>query len=293
MTTTHDLGRSAVPDRDASTARPLPRPAVARARRVVIKVGTRALLDSEGALAEQRLAALVATVAALVSTGRAPTLVSSGAVGLGRHALGLLQTPRGPMRRVCAAVGQARLAERYRRCFQQYDRLCGQVLVSRGDLRGGRSPVAAVLNALLEHGTVPVVNGNDVTGAQGRAQQAGTKIDNDELAGRVARAVGADLLVLLTDVEGVYDSDPRRCADARLLSTVEGDVASGMLGEANDDGVGCGGMRSKVSAALAARSHGCQSVIASGHRPGALSQALAGDAIGTWFPASQAHRRSA
>ena len=268
------------------------RPSVAGARRVVIKLGTRVLTDEHGGLATERVASLVASAAALRATGRQVVVVSSGAIGLGSRALSRESPPRrASVRQACAAVGQATLTSLYLSQFRRFDLVCGQVLIGQADFHDRLRflELRDALEVMLARGVVPIVNENDAvgdercSGVHGEAQPVFD--DNDRLAALVATEIDADLLVLMTDVAGVYDCDPRHHSEARLLSRID-DPTAIEADERPGSAAGRGGMRSKVTAAWIAASSGCQAVIADGRRSGGLSHLLAGDEIGSWFPAS-------
>ena len=271
------------------------RPGVADARRVVLKLGTRVLTHADGTLALARMFAVVEAAAALRRSGKEVLLVSSGAVGLGREALRLDRMPEElSERQACAAVGQTRLMGLYDGGFSRLGLVCGQVLLSPGDFddRVRYLNLRSTLTALLRRGVVPVINENDAVSTDELAfvEGAGRQIfgDNDRLSALVATKLDADLLVLLTDVDGLYDRDPKKHEGARLLTRVDevdelDDAAGGCSSE-----VGRGGMRSKVDAAAVAARGGCHAVIASGLEPDALGRVLVGDELGTWFPARHA-----
>jgi glutamate 5-kinase len=266
------------------------RPPVSAAQRVVIKLGTRVLTHDDGTLALARLFGVVEAAAGLARAGREVLIVSSGAVGLGRDALGLAGQPLSLAdRQACAAVGQSRLMGLYDAGFSRLGQVAAQVLLTQSDFddRERYLNLRGTLAALLRRGVVPIINENDAVATEELAfiEGDGRPVfgDNDRLAALVATKLGADLLVLLTDVEGVYESDPRVDPAAALLSVVTGGerIAAGASGS----GVGRGGMRSKVEAAAIAARAGCHAVIASGRRLGALGEVLAGADRGTWFPA--------
>lgn len=272
--------------------RPLARPEVANARRLVVKLGTRVLVDDDGTLARVRLSTLVSTVAALGHAGREVTLVSSGAVGIGQVLLGLDRPSKDPsLRQACAAAGQTRLMDLFQRCFASNDRLCGQVLVNQGDFddRARALRLRGALDALLARGVVPVVNENDAVACETLRATDGLDhpvfADNDRLAALVAGVLSADLLVLLTDVDGLFERDPRVDPAARVLERVDHDDALPVIDARPGSAIGRGGMASKVEAASIARLGGCPTVIANGRNASALSHVVAGNAVGTWFPA--------
>ena len=269
------------------------RDAVAQAERVVIKLGTRVLTHDSGGIALSRLFAVIEAAADLRRAGRSVVIVSSGAVGLGRGVLGLERTPTElALRQACAAVGQSRLMGLYQEGFAQLGVTCGQVLLTQSDFddRLRCLNLRATLRTLLRQGVVPVINENDAVSTEELAFIEGAERpvfgDNDKLSALVAAELGADLLVLLTDVEGIYDRNPRQHPDATLIPTVTTDAeiaADGPLSAASR-----GGMRSKLEAAQVAARSGCHAVIASGQRIGALAEVLSGEPVGSWFPASAA-----
>lgn len=266
---------------------------MAGAKKVVVKVGTRVLTQPDGRLALTRLYSLVETIARLKEENREVLLVSSGAVGLGRDALGLSKTPSDVAeRQACAAIGQSRLMELYGDGFDRMGLVAAQVLLTEDDFdnRERYLNLGTTLNALLKHGAIPIINENDVVSTVELAmrERAGRKVfgDNDRLSALVACELGCELLVLLTDVDGVFERDPRSDPDAKLISCVD-DLDGGMAeltGSGSD--AGRGGMRSKFDAARIAARFGCHAVIASGVRHEVVARVLAGAHEGTWFPAT-------
>lgn len=278
------------------------RPEVAQARRVVIKLGTRVLVDDQGRLMESRLAEVVSVAAALHQAGHQVMLVSSGAVCLGRLLLDLPEPPENEdLRRACAAVGQGRLMGLYERNFAARDLVSAQVLLTEEDFgqRHRYLDLRSTLERLLEARAVPILNENDVVAhglppapspAVGKSAGARARrrvfTDNDRLAALVAAKCHADLLVLLTDVDGVYDRDPHRFPEAELVERIEDpERVLASLDDAPGSSVSRGGMRSKVEAARVAVRGGCHAVIACGRRAGVLERVMAGLAEGTYFPA--------
>ncbi|MCA8922848.1 MAG: glutamate 5-kinase [Planctomycetes bacterium] len=272
------------------------------ARRFVLKLGTRVLTHDDGTLALSRLFGLIESAVALRRAGKDVILVSSGAVGLGRDALGFSATPTDVAdRQACAAVGQTRLMALYQDGFARLGVLTGQVLLSQSDFddRVRCLNLRATLTRLLRRGVIPIVNENDAVSTEELAflddgSSRPVFGDNDKLSALVATELAADLLILLTDVEGVFDSDPRGNPAAQLLTRIDSLQELGGAG-ASTSGSGRGGMRSKVSAAQIAARSGCHAVIASGREPGVLARSAAAEPIGTWFPARedslQARRR--
>jgi glutamate 5-kinase len=258
----------------------------------VVKLGTQVVTHDGRSLALGRLMSLVEEMAILRQQGRQILLVSSGAVALGMKQLGLTERPRSlGLRQACAAVGQGHLVALYTSAFAQFGVAAAQVLLTESDLgdRDRALCVRTTLMRLLELRAVPVLNENDSVSirelvehrrAQGTETGAPAFGDNDGLSARVAIGVDADLLVLLTDVDGLYTSDPRTDPDARRIDVL--DAESPRL-----DGMsagGTGGMSSKLDAARLASRAGVTTVIASGAVPDVLRRLLAGEAVGTCLP---------
>jgi glutamate 5-kinase len=258
--------------------------ALARARRVVVKVGSSLLVDAEtGQPATAWLAALAADVARLRASGREVIVVSSGAVALGRRRLGA-RTDRIEDKQAAAAVGQSLLMAAWQAALSPNDIVVGQVLLTRDDTerRRGWLNARATLEALLRHGVAPIVNENDTV-----ATEEIRYGDNDRLAARAAQLARADLLVLLSDVDGLYTADPRRDPSAThlpLVETLDGATHAMAEGANAQAGVGTGGMATKLMAAEIARSAGCATLIASGLTKGPLGAVEAG-ARATLIPA--------
>jgi glutamate 5-kinase len=252
---------------------------VVEARRIVVKVGSSSLTTGDGGLDTARLDALVEAVAGRRADGTQVVLVSSGAIAAGLAPLGLRRRPRDlATQQAAASVGQMLLVERYAASFARYGLTVGQVLLTGEDIirRVHYRNAKRTFERLLELGVVPVVNENDaVTTDEIRFG------DNDRLAALVAHLLHADALVLLSDVDGLYDGDPRR-PGARLVTDVrsEADLAGVSAGGTGGAGVGTGGMASKVEAALVATAAGVQVVLTSADR---AAEALSGTAVGTWF----------
>ena len=257
--------------------------ALAAARRIVIKIGS-ALLVEGGRANAPWLKALGADIAALRARGVEVVVVSSGAVALGRGRLGLSRSARIDEKQAAAAAGQSLLMQAWEGALAPHGLTPAQVLLTRDDTEQRRRWLNArsTIDALLRLGAVPVVNENDTV-----ATEEIRYGDNDRLAARSAQLARADLLVLLSDIDGLYDADPRRSPDAEHLSLVEALTPEimAMAGEANAAAaVGTGGMRTKLEAARIARSAGCATVIASGLEPHPLAAVAAG-ARATLFPA--------
>ena len=268
----------------------IPRPLIADARRVVIKLGTRAVSDAAGGLDSPRLAALVGVMAQLHDDGREVLLVSSGAVGLGAHQLGMALPVRSIVnRQAAAAVGQSQLMAMYADHFGAHGVDVGQVLVATGDFddRARYLNIRNTLLRLLKHRVVPIINENDaVSIAELKMVDHHSPVfgDNDGLSAILASKLGADLLVLLTDVPGLFERDPNEYPDAQILHRVEEDW-SGFEMSAHKSELSRGGMQTKVEAAHIAVRSGCHAIIASGLDERALPRVLSGEDEGTWFVA--------
>jgi glutamate 5-kinase len=252
------------------------------ARRIVIKIGSSLLVDSAaGTLKGEWLNALADDIAALRGQGKEVVVVSSGAIALGRNALGL---PKGPLKledsQASAAVGQIDLAHAYEEAFRARGLVAAQVLVTLGDTEERRRYLNArsTMTTLLKLGAVPVVNEND-TVATNEIRYG----DNDRLAARVASMMSADCLVLLSDVDGFYTAPPGSCAEARRLDEVP-EITPEIEAMAGDVGseLSRGGMVTKIEAAKIAVQAGTDMVIASGKVMHPL-RALETSGVCTWF----------
>lgn len=250
-------------------------------RRLMIKVGTSTLTHPNGHLHIGRMEALVRQIADLHAEGRQVVLVTSGAVGAGLGRLGLAERPHEvAAKQALAAVGQGLLMQRYEQLFGEYGLVVGQVLLTREDLEDDhrRESAANVVERMLAWGVIPIVNENDtVTSEEIRVG------DNDTLSARVAALIGADLLILLSDVEGLYPADPRLNPGLEPLAvaslTEDLERIAGGAGTAN----GTGGMVTKVAAARICAAHGIPMVLARGERPGVLRSIMAAEEVGTLF----------
>ncbi|MFV0472971.1 MAG: glutamate 5-kinase [Pikeienuella sp.] len=257
-------------------------PSLATARRVVVKIGSALLVDAAtGALRAEWLAGLAADVADIRARGAEALIVSSGSIALGRRALGLAPGALAlDQAQAAAAGGQIRLARAYEEALEPHGLKAGQVLVTLEDTHERRRYLngRATLRTLLDLGVAPIVNEND-TVATDEIRYG----DNDRLAAQIASMIGADALVLLSDVDGLYTGDPRRDPAARhipLVTELTPEVEA-MAGGAGSAGAK-GGMRTKLIAAKTAMKAGCAMAIARGDRIRPL-QALDQGAAATWF----------
>jgi len=252
---------------------------VTAARRIVVKVGSSSLTTATGGIDPERVSTLVDVLAAARGRGAEVVLVSSGAIAAGLAPLGLRRRPRGlAAQQAAASVGQGLLVHRYTEELARHGLIAGQVLLTLDDVtrRSHYRNAHQTFAQLLELGVIPIVNENDTV--------ATTEIrfgDNDRLAALVAHLVHADLLVLLSDVDGLYDGPPSR-PGARLITDVRGekDLAEVVVGSVGAAGVGTGGMVTKVDAAAIATGAGIPVVLTSAEQAG---RALAGESVGTLF----------
>ena len=272
-----------------STHRQSPSQAPALAyRRLIVKAGTNVLTQRTNALDPQVMASLVEQIVEVRGLGAQVVLVTSGAIATGREALGAGQAGRDvPVSQLLAAVGQSRLMHRYQELFSQYDTVVAQALLTRHDLedRQGYLNIRNTLEALLDRGVVPVANENDVVNVEEIGPDGFG--DNDHLSALVANLVDADLLLLLTDTEGLFTADPHRDPDAQLIPRVDQlDDSVLARAEAHRNASSRGGMRSKLEAAKLATSLGVTVVIAGSTEQRVICRAAQGEAVGTLFPSA-------
>lgn len=254
-------------------------------KRIVVKLGTGVLTNGTDRLSRPRMVDLVRQVASLQATGREVVVVSSGAVTAGREALGFPKMRKDiPFKQVLAAVGQSRLMHIYAQLFELYDLTVAQALLTRADLADRQRYLNArnSLLALIARRVIPIVNENDVVGVDE------IKIgDNDNLSALVANLVDADLLVMLTDIAGLYTADPHRVPEAQFIPVVDliDDTIRRLAGTTSTRR-GTGGMITKIQAAELATQGGTTVVIAAGDEPNVLLRLVAGECIGTRFTAA-------
>lgn len=250
---------------------------VGRARRLVVKVGSGVLTRGGVGLEPRVISRLAGEVCSLLESGREVVLVSSGAIAAGSARLGFERRPADLAgKQAAAAVGQTHLVWMYERAFGRRGRRVAQILLTRDDLADRRRYLNArhTLFEILRLGAVPIINENDSVAVE--EIQFG---DNDHLSALATNLAEADLLVILTDIDGLYDRDPRQHPEARRLEVVQ---AEGVVAETGGpSGFGVGGMRSKLEAARQAAAYGVPSVIAGGRQAGVLEAVVAGEAVGT------------
>jgi len=250
-------------------------------KRVVIKVGSSVISDNEG-LDADTIEAIARSVSELRQRGLEVVLVSSGAVAAGKGDLGIVGRPRTiPLKQAAAAIGQSRLMRTYKEAFRTHGLTVAQVLLTRDDLANRRRYLNArnTLMTLLEYGVVPVINENDTVVVD--EIRFG---DNDNLSAMVTNLVEANLLVILSDVDGLYDSDPKNDPQAKLLPVVERitEEIEAMAGSAVSQ-LGTGGMATKIKAAKRASLYGVGTLIVNGRIPDVIQRVFAGEELGTYF----------
>ncbi|WP_426996017.1 glutamate 5-kinase [Pseudarthrobacter sp. N5] len=275
------------------TATPVPgaadraadRSVLSGARRIVVKVGSSSLTSIKGGISEESLTALADALAAKRNAGTEIILVSSGAIAAGLAPLGLAKRPRDlATQQAAASVGQGLLMARYTQAFGAHGVTVSQVLLTADDLmrRSQHTNAFRALNRLLSLGVVPVVNENDTV-----ATHEIRFGDNDRLAALVAHLVRADVLVLLSDVDSLYDGPPSHGAKRIPLVAGPQDLHGVSVGKAGRAGIGTGGMLTKVEAATIAAGSGIHALVTS--TPNAAA-ALAGEDVGTWFAVNGARK---
>ncbi len=251
-------------------------------KRIVIKIGSRVLTDDSGALDAAVIAQICGGIAALRDSGLQVVVVSSGAIAAGRSELGLAERPRTiPQKQAVAAVGQTRLMHAYQEALAPHGLKAAQVLLTGEDL-GSRQRflnARSTLDALLDFDVVPIINENDTVVVD--EIKFG---DNDNLSALVTNVSEAHLLLILTDIEGLFTGDPRTDPDARLVPLVRSitrDIERSAGGTGS--GIGTGGMATKVAAARKAGKNGVPTILIAGKQPGIIEAALRGEPVGTLF----------
>ena len=250
--------------------------------RVVIKIGTSTLAHASGRLNIRRVEELCKVISDLKNSGYEMILVSSGAIGMGVGKLSLKERPRDiPTKQAAAAVGQCELMYTYDRLFQKYHHTVAQILLTGSDFKHDDRyhNFQNTLTRLLELEVLPIINENDTIATE--EIKVG---DNDTLSAMVAASAGADCLVLLSDIDGLYTADPHKCAGAKLIHNVDA-LTPEIMALAGDAGsaLGTGGMKTKLHAAELCRDAGCEMVILNGAEPNLLYDLFEGKEVGTRF----------
>ena len=257
-------------------------------KRIVIKIGSSSLTHKEtGDLNLMKIEKLVRVISDLKGQGKEVVLVSSGAIAAGRQALGNRKRPETVSeKQAYAAVGQARLMMVYQKLFSEYNQTAAQVLLTKNTIivDDSRYNAQNTFDELLKLGTIPIVNENDTVSTH--EIQFG---DNDRLSAIVAALIGADLLILLSDIDGLYSDDPKKNPEAKFISLVEWITPElmGMGKESTGSDVGTGGMAAKLAAARIATDAGSDMVIANGESVEIVEEIVAGEERGTLFLAHE------
>ena len=259
-------------------------------KRIVVKIGSSSLHHMDtGELNLTKMERLVRELCELKNQGRDVILVSSGAIAVGRKTVNLVPGDNDiPLKQACAAVGQARLMMIYERLFAEYNHLTAQILLTMHTMTEDSSRINAqnTFSKLLELGVIPVVNENDTVATHEVLDTFG---DNDFLASVVTALTGADLLILLSDIDGMYTDDPHSNKDAKLIPIIE--ELSGkykkMAKSTTGTGIGTGGMNAKINAATVATSSGADMVIANGNDVSVIHKIMEGRNYGTLFVANE------
>ncbi len=266
------------------------RSVVSSARRIVVKVGTSTLTYDTGKVNFARIEKLAMVLSDLVNQGREVVLVTSGAIGVGVGKLKLKARPKSVReKQAVAAVGQCELMHIYSKFFSEYGHIVGQILLTRDVIENGhsRQNVINTFETLLKREIIPIVNENDSVSIDeieyGEKRVFG---DNDTLSAIVAKLVKADLLIILSDIDGFYDSNPREDPSAKLLHLVP-EITPEIEGYAGGTGTkrGTGGMVTKLAAAKIAMASGVDMVLASGNNPEVIIDIIEGKEAGTLFSA--------
>jgi glutamate 5-kinase len=251
-------------------------------RRIIIKIGSRVLVQKSGRPDRRRMASLTSEIAALRKQGHEVAVVTSGAVGAGMEALGMKTRPvLLPEVQMCAAIGQTRLMSRYDALFSAKGLMVGQVLLTHDDFqhRLRQANARRTIESLLRRGVVPIINENDVVSDEELKADLAFG-DNDFLAALLVKLIRADLLILLTTVDGVREPDNNgKTRRIRFLDQISRKTMG--LVRAKTESLSKGGMGSKLRAAQSAAESGCAVVIANGLESGVLTQVVAGEDIGT------------
>ena len=254
--------------------------------KIVIKVGTSTLAHATGRLNIKRIELLCKILSDLRNAGHEIILVSSGAIGMGVGKLNLAERPSDTAgKQAAAAVGQCELMYTYDKLFSEYSHTVAQILLTADDLRDQKrhTNFENTMKRLLEMRVLPIINENDTVATE----EIGIG-DNDTLAAFVAVSVGADLLVLLSDIDGLFTADPHKDASATLIERVECiDQSILALGGGKGSSLGTGGMATKLRAAEIATENGCDMIITNGADPDCLYRIADGQSVGTRFVASK------
>ncbi len=282
--------RGPMPEVEKAPARPAA--LIKAARRITVKVGSSLLVESEGnGIREPWLGSLANDIARLREGGKQVTIVSSGAVALGCRQLSLKRSPRLAIKQAAAAAGQPLLMQSWAAALSPFGIPTAQLLVTLDDTESRRRwlNARATMEVILARGALPIINENDTVATEELRYG-----DNDRLSARVAQMIQSDLLILLSDIDGLYTADPGRDGTAQHVPHVAviTEETEQWAGGTSRGGIGTGGMRTKIAAARIAQSFGCATIIASGHEENPLSRLESGDAKATVVDAAGSPARA-
>lgn len=251
-------------------------------KRIVVKVGTSTLTYSTGKTNIRRMHKLVSVLSDIVNSGVEVALVTSGAIGVGVGKLGLPEKPSDTAgKQAAATIGQCELMFMYDKLFGEYGHTVGQLLITKSDVENDerRENLINTFNKLFEFGAIPVINENDSVAVEEIVYG-----DNDSLSAIVAKLVNADALIILTDIDGLYDANPNENEDAKLIPLVT-EIDEELYAIAGDRGstLGTGGMVTKLHAAEITMGAGIDTIVMNGENPTEIYKALDGKQVGTFF----------
>lgn len=261
---------------------------IKKAKRIVLKVGTTSLIYENGNLNFERIEKISQVLSDVFNSGKEVILVTSGAIGVGRKKMHFDAKPQSVQeKQACASVGQVVLMQIYSKMFGEYGYSVGQILLTKDVVENPRSKenVRNTFETLLQHRIIPIVNENDSVSID-EIKNISRFGDNDSLAAVVALIVEADLLIILSDIDGFYNKNPKIYKDAVLLDCVKEiteDIKKAAEGSGSD--FGTGGMRTKIEAAQMVVNHGCDMILTSSENPKAVLEILKGAPVGTLFVA--------
>ena len=255
---------------------------LSKVKSLIIKIGSSSLCDDEGNINKEKILNLIWQIAQIKRKGIKITLVSSGAINAGVHIMNLTERPQTiPEKQALAAIGQASLMQIYEDLFSLFDLKCAQILLNHDDFddRKRLMNFNHALQALIKYDAVPIINENDTLAVD--EIKVG---DNDTLASLIVPAVDADMVILVSDIDGLYDDNPHTNKDAKLICDVNG-ITSEIENMAKDASskVGTGGMITKIKAAKICNEFGCDLAIVNGNQPNVLIDLLEGKEVGTYF----------
>lgn len=259
---------------------------ITSANTIIVKVGTSTITHDNGNLNLMKIEQLVRVLSDLHNQGKKIILVTSGAIGVGRAKMGLRQKPGSiPLKQALAAIGQVNLMYIYSKLFSEYGQVVSQILLTKDVIDSEHKKFNAIntFNTLFDLNSIPIVNENDTISTE-QIEHGGNFGDNDTLSALVSVLVKADLLILLSDIDGMYNKNPKLHSDAKLIPIINGitDDIKACAGGTSDS-LGTGGMKTKLAAAKICNENGIPMVIANGDNPKNIYKILQGEDVGTLF----------